>query len=146
MSTRIKVSSELGRLLQDKIGVCLPKPQRNKAMAGVLALGRLPQGERNSLEQEYEQHLMQLQAQGRVLWFEFEPMTLKLADRTTYTPDFLVQMADRTLELHEVKGRWMDDARVKIKIAADVFRVFRFVGIKKRPKKEGGGWAFEYFD
>ena len=144
MSARIKASSELGKLLQDKLGVTLPK--RGKAMDGVLALGRLPQGVRNPLEQEYEEHLMLLQAQGKVLWFEFEPMTLKLAKQTTYTPDFLVQMADRTLELHEVKGRWMDDARAKIKIAADMFKVFRFVGIKKQPKKEGGGWAFEYFD
>jgi hypothetical protein len=48
------------------------------------------------------------------------------------------------LEAHEVKGRWADDARAKIKIAADRYPM-RFVAIKAKPKKDGGGWAVGEF-
>lgn len=51
----------------------------------------------------------------------------------------------REMELHEVKGYWEDDARVKIKVAAEAFWMFRFIAIKARPKKEGGGWEIEEF-
>lgn len=52
--------------------------------------------------------------------------------------------ADGVLELHEVKGFWSDDARVKIKVAADRFP-FRFRAFKARAKRHGGGWAVEEF-
>jgi hypothetical protein len=48
------------------------------------------------------------------------------------------------LEMHEVKGFWQDDARVKIKVAASIYP-FRFVAVTARAKKHGGGWAVEEF-
>jgi hypothetical protein len=46
------------------------------------------------------------------------------------------------MEMHEVKGFWRDDARAKIKIAADAYP-FRFFAIRKQPAKAGGGWEVE---
>lgn len=63
------------------------------------------------------------------VWVAFEGIKLKLADKTYYTPDFFLMRSDGTLECHEVKGHWEDDARVKIKCAAEKFP-FRFVAIK----------------
>ena len=40
-----------------------------------------------------------------------------------------------------MKGFWQDDARAKIKIAADLYPV-RFVAVRVKPKKEGGGLAY----
>lgn len=108
------------------------------------AVGRLKQGQLNSTEQAYEQHLKQLQKEDQVLWFRFEGLKLRLADNTFYTPDFVVQMSDNTIECHEVKGFWQDDARVKIKVAAEMYP-FRFVAVKKKPKRDGGGFVFEEF-
>jgi hypothetical protein len=51
---------------------------------------------------------------------------------------------DGQMEIHETKGFWTDDARVKIKVAADMYP-FKFVAIKARAKKDGGGWAEEVF-
>ena len=51
---------------------------------------------------------------------------------------------DGILEMHEVKGFWQDDARVKIKVAASIYP-FRFVAVKARAKKHGGGWEVENF-
>jgi hypothetical protein len=46
--------------------------------------------------------------------------------------------------MHEVKGFWTDDARVKIKVAADLYP-FRFIAAQALPKKQGGGWKIEEF-
>ena len=53
-------------------------------------------------------------------------------------------LANGQIELHEVKGFWMDDARVKIKVAAEMYP-FKFVAIKVKAKKDGGGYSVEEF-
>lgn len=108
------------------------------------ALGRLKTGQMNKTEAAYAAHLEELKRQGEVLWYEFESVKLRLADNTFYTPDFAVMRADGEMEMHEVKGFWQDDARVKIKVAADKFP-FRFIAIKAESKKNGGGWKVEEF-
>lgn len=108
------------------------------------ALGRLKTGQRNKTEQAYEDHLEQLRMVGDVLWYRFEGIKLRLADNTFYTPDFAVLAGDGYMEFHEVKGFWTDDARVKIKIAAEQYP-FRFIAFKAVAKSRGGGWAREEF-
>lgn len=53
-------------------------------------------------------------------------------------------LADGSMELHEVKGHWQDDARVKIKVASSLYP-FRFQAVRVKPKREGGGWDIEEF-
>jgi hypothetical protein len=108
------------------------------------ALGRLKTGEMNKTEQAYATTLEQRRHAGEVAWFKFEGIKLRLADNTFYSPDFAVMLSDGQLEMHEVKGYWLDDARAKIKIAADLYPM-RFIAIQAKPKKEGGGWAVEEF-
>ena len=83
----------------------------------------------NNLEKKYADHLRTIQLAGEIHSFAFERHNLKLADRTYYKPDFEVMMPDGTIEFHEVKGFMMDDANVKIKVAAAQFSqyVFRLV-------------------
>jgi hypothetical protein len=113
----------------------------NKAF---LAQGRLKPGAMNKSEAAYAAHLSALQHRGDVLWYRFEGIKLRLADNTFYTPDFAVLWRDSVMECHEVKGFWQDDARAKIKIAADLYP-FRFKALKVRAKKYGGGWEEEDF-
>ncbi|QYG01857.1 DUF1064 domain-containing protein [Massilia sp. NP310] len=108
------------------------------------ALGRLKTGTMNKTEAAYAATLDARRHAGEVAWFKFEGIKLRLADNTFYTPDFAVMLADGNLEMHEVKGFWADDARVKIKIAADLYPL-RFVAIQAQSKKEGGGWRIEEF-
>lgn len=115
-----------------------------KANSSIAALGRLKTGERNKSEAAYEEHLRVRQVAGEVAWFRFEGLKLRLADNTFYTPDFAVMMADGSIECHEVKGFWADDARVKIKVAADQYP-FRFIAVTAVAKKHGGGWKVETF-
>lgn len=108
------------------------------------ALGRLKTGAMNKTEAAYGKELELRKAAGEVLWYKFEGLKLRLADNTFYTPDFAVMLHDNTMELHEVKGFWQDDARAKIKIAADLYP-FRFIAVKVRAKKDGGGFSVEEF-
>lgn len=93
------------------------------------ALGRLRDGSMNKTEARYAAHLDLLKHQGVILWYEFEGIKLRLADRTYYTPDFFVMRADGQLEAHEVKGFMMDDANVKVKVAGEMYP-FRFIIVR----------------
>ena len=109
------------------------------------ALGRLKSGTMNATETRYAEHLDAERHHGRIAWFKFEGVKLRLADACFYSPDFAVCRADGAIEMHEVKGMWTDDARVKIKVAAEMYP-FKFVAIRAQSKKAGGGWAVEAFE
>lgn len=111
---------------------------------GMFALGRLKTGQMNKTESEYAQHLEWRKRAGEIAWYRFEGMKFRLADNTFYMPDFSVMRSDGVLEMHEVKGYWMDDAKVKIKVAAEQYPM-AFVAVRKKAKKEGGGWEIEHF-
>lgn len=98
-------------------------------------------GMMNKTEQEYAGFLQQRLLGGIVKYWEYEPVKLKLAPKTFYTPDFLVITADE-IGFHEVKGYWEDDARVKIKCAAEKYWFFAFVAIKRSGKNH---WDMEMF-
>lgn len=112
--------------------------------AAVQALGRLKTGQKNKTEQAYGEHLEQRRVAGEVAWYKFEGVKLRLADNTFYTPDYAVMLTSGHMEMHECKGHWTDDARVKIKVAADMYP-FRFLALKVKSKKAGGGWEEEDF-
>lgn len=101
-------------------------------------------GVMNKLEQSRADELEAMRRSGEIIAYWFEQVTLKLADDTRYTPDFLVLYADGALVFEETKGFWEDDALVKIKVAASIFP-FPFVGMRRLPKKAGGGWERREF-
>ncbi|MDN8066312.1 hypothetical protein [Burkholderia vietnamiensis] len=105
------------------------------------ALGRLPAGRMNKTEAAYAELLAARVHVGEILEFKFESLKLRLADRTWYTPDFAVVLPDGAREIHEVKGRWTDDARVKIKVAADLYPYYRFIAVRRVK----GEWVREVF-
>lgn len=109
----------------------------------VFALGRMKSGQMNKTEAAYATTLEASRNAQEIVWYAFEGVTLKLADGCRYTPDFAVLRADGVMEMHEVKGYWTDDARVKVKVAADKFP-FVFKAVYKQPKN-GGGWKVEEF-
>lgn len=101
------------------------KQKENKT----LTLGRMKSGKMNKTETAYANYLESLKRTGEVLWFEFEPFNLRLADKCFYAVDFLVMLKNGQLECHEVKGYWTDDGLVKIKTAAEKFP-FRFISVR----------------
>ena len=110
-----------------------------------LAIARLePTREMNKLEQAYAEDLGLLLSTGMIRRWYFESMKFRLADNTWYTPDFIVINNEGHLEAHEVKGFLRDDAAVKFKVAAALYAWLKWIMIKRRPKKDGGGWITIY--
>lgn len=99
-------------------------------------------GEMNGLEARYAIHLCMLERTGQIASWRFEAVKLRLAKKTFLTIDFWVVKPDGSVELHEVKGHWEDDARVKTKVAAEMFHEFQFVGVTYDRR---AGWQYELF-
>lgn len=109
------------------------------------ALGRLKPGQMNRTEAAYDAFLAEQQMVGMIRWRMFEGIKLRLAPNTSLTVDFAVMRADGLLTMVDVKGAkhlFTDDARAKMKIAADKFP-FVFKVVYPRAKKLGGGWIEE---
>jgi hypothetical protein len=124
----------------EKTGVPAPMPRVDTSNPA-FALGRLKTGEMNKTEAAYAKHLEVQKFAGEVLWWKFEGVKLRLADSTFLTVDFAVLPADGILSMDEIKGHWMEDARVKIKVAASLYP-FRFRALKPI---RGGGYEVEQF-
>jgi hypothetical protein len=75
---------------------------------------------KNKWERMYAQRLGILLHAQAITWWDYECLKLRLADATFWTPDFAVETRGR-LEVHEVKGHWREDARIKVKLAAKLF-------------------------
>lgn len=106
---------------------------------------RLPPGAMNKTEQERARELDALLKAGKIVAWRFEPFRLRIAeDNAFYTPDFMVVGADGLITIEEIKGHWEDAALVRIKVAASIYP-FRFVALRKLPKREGGGWECRTF-
>ena len=101
-------------------------------------------GKMNGSEKRYAAHLDVRKTVGEIVDWKFEPLKLKLARATFWTPDFMVKMSDGTVQLHETKGHWEDDARVKIKWAAQDFGAW-FQIVAARWDKGIKDWKFEEF-
>lgn len=108
------------------------------------ALGRLKASQMNKTELEYADTLEKQKYIGDILWYKFEGIKFRLADNTFYSPDFAVMLSTGEMQIHEVKGFWEDDAKVKIKVAADLYP-FTFIAVSKKAKKHGGGWEYLTF-
>lgn len=119
--------------------------RRDEARSRLFAKGRLKAGEMNRAEIAYEDNVLKPAMQaGEILWYSFEGIKLKLADRTHLTVDFAVLPRSGVLEMHDVKGHrriYMDDAKVKMKVAAQAFPfVFK---VAFAPSGRGGQWEVE---
>lgn len=93
----------------------------------------------NKTERRYADHLELQRVMGEVDGWRFEPLKFRIGHGCFYTPDFEVVTADGYLEYHEVKGFWRDDARVKIKAVARLFRDRKFIAVQLVK----GAWEFE---
>ena len=130
-------------------------PQDAGRKASLRARGRVRKrkGEMNEQEELFAGKLRREQMEGIVAWWGFEAVTLRLADRTTWTPDFAMLYRDGSLWLVDVKGAKKTKAgnylpfieqhtKVKSKVAAEQFPITIAVAYRL-PKKCGGEWVIE---
>lgn len=109
------------------------------------ALGRMKTGELNKTETRFAQLLELERHAGKVRWWKFEGIKLMLAKNTSITVDFAVLPDSNVLTMIDVKGAkalFTDDARAKMKVAAETYP-FVFKVAYPQSKAEGGGWVIE---
>lgn len=121
--------------------------QQVPAPAPTLATMLDPFAGMNPGERKFADYLAGKKGRGEILHWAFEPITLKLAPSTRYTPDFLIVLPDRSIALYDVKGRkgesfWAEeDAWLKLKLAAALHPFPLYV---VWPLKGGAGWGVEW--
>jgi hypothetical protein len=130
----------MGMKLPAQLIVRATGPQARKQIAP--STPAVPRG-MNRWEQLYSDHLRDRRIAGEVRWFGFEIIRLRLAMSQTekeawYKPDFMVVMADGSVELHEVKGHWREAARLRVKIASEIFP-FPLIVVTR----SGSQWQYE---
>lgn len=105
----------MGHLLpKDAPPATAPAPKQPRHVTGMM----------NKTEARFAFRLKLMQLAGEVDAFYFEAVKLRLADRTWYTPDFLVVISGRMI-ICEVKGGFIrPDSVTKFKIAAEMFPQF----------------------
>lgn len=124
---------KVSKAVRRKIEAQFPPTQRPTTVGAVHRM--------NGLERRYANVLAMLKRIGEIAEYSFEALKFRLADNTWYTPDFVVWLSDGSIQAHEVKGFWRDDARAKIKIAAEMYPRVRFIALQE----PDGGWRTEEF-
>ena len=105
-------------------------------------------GEMNRTESKYADALEAQRLAGDVAQWWFEPFSLRLSapaagQPARYSPDFLVLMPDGTTFVDDVKTTsGFDDKAgvVRIKVAAELFPLWRFRIVRQRRVRDGGGY------
>lgn len=99
------------------------KPRRARNALDVMLDARVKVDKFDSkTEFRYDQQLAAQKHGHDILDYAYHPFSLRLPGHNNYwRPDFIVRGTDRTIEIHEVKGKILPAALVKIKVAADVY-------------------------
>lgn len=84
----------------------------------------------NKLEASWMATLQARLLAGKIKAFYFEAITLQLADGVRYTPDFFIIHNDNSVEINETKGFMREDARVKLRVAANTYRHWKVLLIQ----------------
>jgi hypothetical protein len=102
-------------------------------------------GEMNRTEESYAVRLEERRLKGEILGWWFEAVTFKFAEDARFKGDFLVLLADLTIEIVDVKGSGPinEASTVRAKACADKFWFLTFVQEKKLPKN--AGWERKVF-
>lgn len=117
---------------------------RNVGQRERLVIKQTPRREMNATECAYATVLETKRLAGEISFYEFEGVSVRLAPGSRYKPDFFV-VTLTGLECHEVKGPWREAARVRIKVAAAKYPMFKFIAVSKIRLRDGGGWKVEEF-
>lgn len=106
----VRISDEQAKAL----GIDHLIPKRVARDAGKNAKGQ------NKTEARYDERLAHSKRVGWIRDYWFESIKFRLGDRCWYTPDFMIEMLDRSKIIHEVKGTHIrEDSWVKLKVAAE---------------------------
>ena len=85
----------------------------------------------NKTEAMYSFELIELQREGIISRWAYEPLNFRLAKRTWYKPDFVLWLPNGGVRIVEVKGFLRDDAAAKFKIAREKFPEWEWIMVRR---------------
>ncbi len=89
---------------------------------------------KSALESDYAVLLEARRRSGDCVWWAYEAWKFSIGAGIWYTPDFVVQCADGTLEVAETKGVMREAARVRLYAAAKLYPMLRWFLVTQPPK------------
>ncbi len=84
----------------------------------------------NRLESRFAAELAAWKATGQIEWWGYESLKLRLAKGAWFKPDFLVIDEFGKFIIYETKGFMRESANVRIKVAAETYRFFKFIVVR----------------
>ena len=109
--------------------------------------GSRGRGQMNRTESKYAAELETRKRLGEISDCWYEAVGLRLTQppegkAVIYWPDFLVVYPDGETHLVDVKGSGPDNdaSIVRLKCAAERYPIWRFLLVKQRKARDGGGW------
>jgi hypothetical protein len=131
MAEQHAAQAERSEAARERLEVEPPKPKRAKR----------DDGYDSKLERDFADVLVIAKSRTLITEWWHHPFRFRLAPTCYFQPDFLVDTQanewHEPLTLIEVKGGWFrDDAKVKAKVAAELFPCFRWL-IVYREKQHG---------
>lgn len=126
-----------------------PGSGRKGSRFAALSLGSTnKRGQMNKTEGEYAALLEAQKLAGEIVAWWFEPFSLRLTNPPEgvgcfYSPDFMVLYPDGSTVIRDAKGSGIDNdaSVVRVKCAAELYPLWKFEIVKKKSKKDGGGWS-----
>lgn len=109
-------------------------------LPAIQATGIVRESRMNKTERRFAQELALQAKAGEIAWWAYEPVNLRLGVNCYYRIDFMVMKSDGRLIAYEVKGKWEDDALVKIRTAAEKFP-WPFIAVRW----VNGAWEYRHF-
>jgi len=98
----------------------------------------------SSWEANYARYLNFLKSKGQIKDWQYEPQTFEFRERhgtTRYTPDFMVENMDSSVEYHEVKGYFDKKSKTKIKRFRRDYPELKLIVIDAENYKQIGKWS-----
>lgn len=153
-SINVKTKSDLAKLVGSRRAKAVdPKTGKAKTLAPPLpthdpgTMDEIAEPYREKFdsndEKEFADYLDQQKLGGHILEWAYKPVRLRIGDGAFYSPDFRVVWANRSTTYYEIKGFLREAARVRLRVAAER-HPSRFVMVRKRSKRDGGGWTILY--
>lgn len=125
-----KVAKLFPELTQKEVKKTKPNKYKNKnCEIDGIKFKSLAEGRRYS-------ELKILKKKGEIKDFGYETKTFVTVAKIKYTPDFEIENLDGTKEYEEIKGKWTEAARIRVKLFIHVYPEIKLTVIIKGVKQK----------
>lgn len=117
---------ERQRMVAESAREAASQPRVIAAAVRDKVVNQIPGGFKSTWEERFARILDTLKAEGSIVWWGYEVLTLSLPGGIRYRVDFTTLKADGGMQCFEVKGRMREPARIKLRQAIELHPRFEW--------------------